>query len=147
MYGSCTSPSTWNSFALGYDLNTIEFAVRDGVPIAIDFMNPAPDCDLFSVGQENFDWVVETAADYAIERAKKQKDGMDNLTWGEYIKTAAANQPLLEHEKKVEKKAGKKEAATGKIDHEILAEGTIKNNVPKKAAVKAPAKPKAPAKK
>jgi hypothetical protein len=26
--------------ALGYDLNTVEFAVEDGVPYAIDFMNP-----------------------------------------------------------------------------------------------------------
>jgi glutathione synthase/RimK-type ligase-like ATP-grasp enzyme len=55
--------------ALGYDLNTIEFAVRDGVPIAIDFMNPAPDCDLFSVGQENFDWVLRTVSDMLIDRA------------------------------------------------------------------------------
>ena len=31
--------------ALGYDLNTVEFAVEDGVPYAIDFMNPAPDAD------------------------------------------------------------------------------------------------------
>ena len=45
--------------ALGYDLNTVEFACEDGVPYAIDFMNPAPDADLHSVGQENFDWIVE----------------------------------------------------------------------------------------
>ncbi len=31
--------------ALGYDFNTVEFAVRDGVPYAIDFCNPAPDAD------------------------------------------------------------------------------------------------------
>lgn len=55
--------------ALGYDLNTIEFAVRDGVPIAIDFMNPAPDCDLFSVGKENFDWVLKAVAEMLIDRA------------------------------------------------------------------------------
>ena len=35
--------------ALGYDLNTVEFAVEDGFPYAIDFMNPAPDADLTSV--------------------------------------------------------------------------------------------------
>ena len=40
--------------ALGYDLNTVEFAVEGGVPYAIDFMNPAPDADLHSVGEENF---------------------------------------------------------------------------------------------
>ena len=36
--------------ALGYDLNTVEFAVEDGVPYAIDFMNPAPDAARESVG-------------------------------------------------------------------------------------------------
>ena len=43
--------------ALGYDFNTVEFAVRDGVPYAIDFCNPAPDADVHSVGEDNFDWV------------------------------------------------------------------------------------------
>jgi glutamate---cysteine ligase / carboxylate-amine ligase len=38
----------------------VEFAVEDGVPYAIDFMNPAPDADPHSVGQANFDWIVDT---------------------------------------------------------------------------------------
>jgi len=80
---------------LGYDFNTVELAMRDGVPYAIDFCNPAPDADVASVGQENFDWVVETAANYAIERAMLHKDGVDNLTWGEYIKKSAARLPLI----------------------------------------------------
>jgi hypothetical protein len=124
---------------LGYDFNTVEFAIRNGVPYAIDFCNPAPDAEVTSVGQENFDWVVETAADYAIERAKKQKDGMDNLTWGEYVKTGAAKEHLLSSEKKIEKKAEKKDAATGTIDHAITDEVTIKKGKaasPKKAAKK-----------
>ena len=79
---------------LGYDFNTVELALRDGVPYAIDFCNPAPDADIKSVGQENFDWVVETAANYAIEKAQQQVDGADNLTWGEYIKTGATGQKL-----------------------------------------------------
>lgn len=80
---------------LGYDFNTVEFAVREGIPYAIDFCNPAPDADIASVGQENFDWVVETSAQYAIERAKAHVDGLDNLTWGEYLKTSAAGLPLI----------------------------------------------------
>jgi hypothetical protein len=80
---------------LGYDFNTVELAMRDGVPYAIDFCNPAPDADVASLGQENFDWVVETAANYAIERAMLHKDGVDNLTWGEYIKKSAAGLPLI----------------------------------------------------
>ncbi len=80
---------------LGYDFNTVELALRDGVPYAIDFCNPAPDADLKSVGQENFDWVVETAATYAIEKAQAQVDGADNLTWGEYLKRSSAKQKLI----------------------------------------------------
>lgn len=80
---------------LGYDFNTVELAVRDGVPYAIDFGNPAPDADRASVGDDNFEWVVETAANYAIERALEQKDGQDNLTWGEFVKRSTAHQPLV----------------------------------------------------
>jgi len=71
---------------LGYDFNTVELAVRDGIPYAIDFCNPAPDAERTSVGEDNFNWVVETAADYAIERAATHMEGADNLTWGEYLR-------------------------------------------------------------
>ncbi len=80
---------------LGYDFNTVELAVRDGVPYAIDFCNPAPDADLPSVGAENFEWVVETAANYAIEKAQGLKEGQDNLTWGEYVKRSSGGNPLV----------------------------------------------------
>jgi glutathione synthase/RimK-type ligase-like ATP-grasp enzyme len=93
---------------LGYDFNTVELAVRDGVPYAIDFGNPAPDAERTSVGEDNFEWVVETAANYAIERALAQKDGQDNLTWGNYIKHSIAGMPLT-GETKV--KAPKKKVA------------------------------------
>jgi hypothetical protein len=79
---------------LGYDFNTVELALRDGVPYAIDFCNPAPDADIKSVGQENFDWVVETAANYAIEKAQSLVEGGDNLTWGEYVKRGASGGKL-----------------------------------------------------
>lgn len=80
---------------LGYDFNTVELAVRDGIPYAIDFCNPAPDAEVTSVGQENFDWVVETAANFAIEKAQRQEDGKDNLTWGEFVKRSAAGKSLI----------------------------------------------------
>ena len=60
---------------LGYDFNTVEFAVRDGIPIAIDFGNPAPDADINSVGPENFEWVVEHAANMAIAPRPGSKAG------------------------------------------------------------------------
>lgn len=71
---------------LGYDFNTVEFAVKDGIPYAIDFCNPAPDAEITSVGAENFEWVVEHAALMAIERAKAHKDGKTNLSWGSFVK-------------------------------------------------------------
>ncbi len=75
--------------ALGYDFNTVEFAIRDGIPYAIDFCNPAPDADIHSVGQLNFDWIVENASKMAIDRAIEQVDGKNNCTWGTYVSNAA----------------------------------------------------------
>jgi glutathione synthase/RimK-type ligase-like ATP-grasp enzyme len=75
--------------ALGYDFNTVELAIRDGIPYAIDFCNPAPDAERTSVGEENFEWVVDTMANYAIERATENKEGKDNLTWGDYVKRSS----------------------------------------------------------
>ena len=80
---------------LGYDFNTVELAVRDGVPYAIDFCNPAPDADRNSVGDENFEWVVETAANYAIEKAMSVDESRDNLTWGEYVRRSSNGNPLV----------------------------------------------------
>jgi len=80
---------------LGYDFNTVELAVKDGIPYAIDFCNPAPDAEKTSVGEDNFNWVVETAAIYAIERAVEAREGLDNLTWGEYVKKSALQKPLM----------------------------------------------------
>jgi len=80
---------------LGYDFNTVEFAIRNGVPYAIDFCNPAPDADLHSVGRENWDWVVDCAAQYAIERAQAHVPNQDNLTWGKYV-TKSINREILQ---------------------------------------------------
>lgn len=71
--------------ALGYDFNTVEFAVRDGVPYAIDFCNPAPDADRNSVGEENFAWIVEHSAKLAIEKAKLYTPGRVNIEWGTFV--------------------------------------------------------------
>lgn len=56
--------------ALGYDFNTVEFAVQNGVPYAIDFMNPVPDVELRSVGAETFDWVLEAVASLCVRKAR-----------------------------------------------------------------------------
>lgn len=59
--------------ALGYDMNSIEWAIRDGVPYAIDFMNPAPDFDINSLTPEYFEWAVRTMADVAIALALESR--------------------------------------------------------------------------
>src|SRR5664279_2972521 len=71
--------------ALGYDFNTVELALRDGVPYAIDFCNPAPDADVNSIGEANFQWIVEAAANMAIRRAQNHVEGGNNLTWGDFV--------------------------------------------------------------
>ena len=80
---------------LGYDFNTVELAIRDGIPYAIDFGNPAPDAERTSVGEENFEWVVETAANYALEKALSHREGLDNLTWGEFVKRSVNGQTIV----------------------------------------------------
>jgi len=72
--------------ALGYDMNTVEFAIRDGVPYAIDFMNPAPDMDIYSLTPFYFDWVVKAMADLAIRLAKSTIDPRKEYRWYQLIK-------------------------------------------------------------
>jgi len=67
--------------ALGYDMNSLEWAVRDGVPYAIDFMNPAPDMDIYSLTPTYFEWVVEHMADLVIRLAKEPRPQARDLKW------------------------------------------------------------------
>jgi hypothetical protein len=72
--------------ALGYDLNTVEFAVEKGVPYAIDFLNPAPDAEITSVGQENFNWIVNATAEMAIKMALSGKGAVKDYKWAQFLK-------------------------------------------------------------
>jgi hypothetical protein len=67
--------------ALGYDMNSMEWAIRDGVPYAIDFMNPAPDMDVNSLTPTYFEWVVRHMADLAIRLAKQPRPQRRELRW------------------------------------------------------------------
>ena len=67
--------------ALGYDMNSLEFAVRDGIPYAIDFMNPAPDMDINSLTPHYFEWVVTHMADMVIKLAKHPRKQAGELKW------------------------------------------------------------------
>ena len=70
---------------LGYDFNTIEFAVRDGIPYAIDYMNPAPDAERTSVQEDNFRWVLKTTADYLIELAQQGRRIPTEYNWSKMM--------------------------------------------------------------
>ncbi len=71
--------------ALGYDMNTVEFAIRDGVPYAIDFMNPAPDMDVNSLTPTYFEWVVQHMADMVIELAQNPRPQLTELKWSSFF--------------------------------------------------------------
>lgn len=77
--------------ALGYDLNTVEFAVRDGIPYAIDFLNPAPDADYHSVGAENFTWIVNAVAEMAVQKALSNTRELPELRWAKFLNSTNAS--------------------------------------------------------
>jgi hypothetical protein len=74
--------------AFGYDMNTVEFAIKNDIPYAIDFMNPAPDMDVNSLGRKHFDWMVTHMADMTIRLAKSKEATRDRYTWGRLAKSA-----------------------------------------------------------
>ena len=71
--------------ALGYDMNTIEWAIKDGVPYAIDFMNPAPDMDVNSLGLPRHLWCVEHMADMCIRLAQEPSPQGTALRWNRFF--------------------------------------------------------------
>ncbi len=71
--------------ALGYDMDSLEWAIRDGVPYAIDFMNPAPDMDIYSLTPFYFDWAVKHMADMAIRLAKHPRPQRTELRWDRFF--------------------------------------------------------------
>ena len=80
--------------ALGYDLNTVEFAIQDGVPYAIDFMNPAPDAELASVGEFYHHWVTDAVTDLIFRRLGEPQPEQV-YRWDALLSpAAAATQPL-----------------------------------------------------
>ena len=81
--------------ALGYDMNTVEFAVREGIPYAIDFMNCAPDADRNSVGETNFEWIVSNMAETLIENVRGDRKLELTGTWPTTLNTSKpVEQPI-----------------------------------------------------
>jgi hypothetical protein len=105
--------------ALGYDLNTVEFAIKDGIPYAIDFMNPAPDAEIASVGEYNHNWIIDAMTEFIF---KKLETGFETpeYRWSAMLNPPAAlvkkpAPPKLKaapKAKPVEKKAQSKKASS-----------------------------------
>jgi len=89
-------------------LNTVEFAVEKGVPYAIDFMNPAPDADVNSVGRENFEWIVNAVAEMAVQKAQSEENQARELHWASFL--AGGGKPSAK--KKVRKASAQTTAST-----------------------------------
>jgi hypothetical protein len=100
--------------ALGYDLNTVEFAIKDGIPYAIDFMNPAPDAELASVGESNHNWIVEQMSNFVINKLSGE------VAQPEYRWSAMLNPPidLNKTVKKITKTTAVKKTQTKKAGSE-----------------------------
>ena len=129
--------------ALGYDLNTVEFAVEDGVPYAIDFMNPAPDADFYSVGQENFHWIVDAVAKLAIEKARKIPTAQREIRCLSLLNGDARESKALEAAA-AKAAPAKKAVATGKVPEKKSA-GLSKKDALKEARASRKGKAGAPA--
>jgi hypothetical protein len=48
-------------------------------------MNPAPDAGIESVGQENFDWIVEHVAKLAVNKALSDDKPQTEYRWAKFL--------------------------------------------------------------
>ncbi len=100
--------------ALGYDFDTLEFAVRDRVPYAIDFLNPAPDAAVESVGEENFRWVVEHAAKWLIDRVCADAEPVADYRWQRFLAGGEAPAPAKRSNGRSKKPAAPREQSASR---------------------------------
>ena len=76
--------------ALGYEMNTIEFAVKGDVPYAIDFLNPAPDFERDRITEFYFEMAVDKMARLVIDRALNGAASQPWPRWEEMLGVGAA---------------------------------------------------------
>jgi hypothetical protein len=72
-------------------------------------MNPAPDADLHSVGQENFAWIVQAVADLAVSKAKAARPKVPEFHWSVYLSGGGAKKAPAK--KTAAKRSAKKSGA------------------------------------
>ena len=69
------------SRAYGYDMNLVEFVIRDGTAVVVSPSNPAPDMDINVLKPVHFSWCVNQLADFAIAVAQSPDGQMPQATW------------------------------------------------------------------
>lgn len=79
------------NLALGYEMNTIEFAIQDGVPYAIDFLNPAPDFERDRITSHYFDLVLDRMSRLVVDRALNGPVSGPWPRWAEMLRLGAAS--------------------------------------------------------
>ncbi|MDQ3372592.1 MAG: hypothetical protein M3521_01715 [Acidobacteriota bacterium] len=116
--------------ALGYDLNTVEFAIKDGIPYAIDFMNPAPDAELASVGEQNHKWIVEAMTEFIFKKLEKGFETPE-YRWSALLNPAEKTPKMAAKAKAT--KPSTKTAQTKKVEKSKAKNTTDKKPQAKKA--------------
>jgi hypothetical protein len=111
--------------ALGYDLNTVEFAIKDGIPYAIDFMNPAPDAELASVGARNHNWIVDAITELVFKKIAEGEKTPEYSWTGMLNLSGAANS---------KSKPSATSAPKAKAKSPVKAKAAVKPTKSKKAA-------------
>ncbi len=76
--------------ALGYDQNSVEFAIKDGVPYAIDFTNPAPDMYPHHILADNYEWCLEKMTELCVSAAREGRKNDTGHAWQRYLEKKAS---------------------------------------------------------
>jgi hypothetical protein len=71
--------------ALGYDMCSVEWGVRDGIPHLVDLVNPAPDLEINSLTPAHFKWAVKHLAELAIKKAISPRPQIRELRWASWF--------------------------------------------------------------
>jgi len=125
--------------ALGYDINTVEFAIKDGVPYAIDFMNPAPDAELASVGEFYHNWITEAVIQLVFKRLGETRE-RPRYSWDALLNPEPVRVYAVASASEQQSRTVTPQPATTKATAKIGESGTSK------APKRTPAKKKKPTK-
>lgn len=102
---------------IGYDMNALEFAVKDDVVYAIDITNYVCDMDFNSLREAHFNWAVQTMGDFLVEKAKSGATNAPTSDWSSVQKKVTkkkATSKKSANKAKTTKKATTKKATKAK---------------------------------